>query len=89
MGYRIPAIDHPAREAMGDIAHVVEVLAPANVDKLQPFSEVLRAFRNNFPAGAKAVVGICLREDNDERWLISIGPRGGWKKLWNFGNGRV
>lgn len=30
---------------------------------------------------------VCLRA-NDERWLISIGPRGGWKFLWSFGTGR-
>jgi hypothetical protein len=87
MSFRLPLTNSPAREAMGDIAHVAEVLNPANLHRLVDFSTALRNARRNFPASAKSVNLICLRSD-DERWLISVGPRGGWKKIWNFGTGR-
>jgi hypothetical protein len=88
MSFRLPLTGTAAREAMGDLAHVAEVLNPANLHRLVDFSSALRNARRNFPAGAKAVNVICLRSQNDERWLISVGPRGGWKKIWNFGTGR-
>jgi len=37
---------------------------------------------------AKSVNIVCIRA-NDERWLISVGPRGCWKCLWNFGTGAL
>ena len=87
MSFPLPTLGTPAREAMGDVAHVVELLNPANIAKLPEFSRALSSLRRNFPVGAKSVNVICLRAD-DERWLISVGPRGGWKKIWNFGKGR-
>lgn len=35
--------------------------------------------------GAKSVNSICIRSTG-EIWLVRFGKRGGWKKLWNFGN---
>lgn len=83
-GFKLPPQNHPAREAMGDMATLAEILNPANIAKLPEFSRAIR----NFPKGAaRAINVVCLRAD-DERWLISVGPRGGWRKLWNFGTGR-
>jgi hypothetical protein len=77
---------------MGDVATVVETLDPANVSKLPVTWQACRSAREMFEAdktGAmKRVNVIVIRADSDERWLISVGRRGGWKKLWNFGNGR-
>lgn len=87
MSFPLPALGTPAREACGDIAHLAVVLNPSNLDRLPTFGEALRMTRANFPAGAKAVNVICIRAD-DERWLISVGPRGGWRLVWNFGCGR-
>lgn len=86
-GFALPPMTHPAREAMGDLATVAEILNPANLGRLREFSRALSETRAHFPKGAKSVNVICLRAD-DERWLIAVGPRGGWKKLWNFGTGR-
>lgn len=90
MSFRLPPADHPAREAMGDLSHVAEVLNPANVAKLNPVwkarRDALAAMEAN-PA-IHRVNAIIIRADSDERWLISIGRRGGWRKLWNFGTGR-
>jgi len=89
MSFRLPTSDHPAREAIGDLAHVAEILNPANAAKLPCFREALVQARRTIEAdrSIRAVNVICLRAD-DERWLVSVGPRGGWKRLWNFGTGR-
>jgi plasmid stabilization system protein ParE len=88
-GFRIPTTDHPARDAMGDLAHIAEVLDRRNVERLPDFAEAIRSARRTIAAtpAARAVNIICLRAD-DERWLISVGPRGGWRRVWNFGTGR-
>lgn len=89
MSFPLPPHSHPAREAMGDIAHLVEVLAPANVGKLPCFREAVAKARRQIaetPA-VRAINIVCLRAD-DERWLVRVGRRGGWKRLWNFGTGR-
>lgn len=87
MSFPLPLPGTSAREACGDMAHLVEILDPRNVAKLPDFRGAISSSRKSFPAGAKSVNIVCLRA-NDERWLISIGPRGGWKFLWNFGTGR-
>lgn len=89
MSFRLPLTSSPVREQMGDLVHVVEILDPSNVAKLPCFRDALRLARRTLAetTGAKRVNVICLRAD-DERWLISVGPRGGWKMLWNFGTGR-
>jgi hypothetical protein len=89
MSFRLPTADHPAREYLGDMSYLAEVLHPGNVHLLPDFASALRTARKHaavLPAGSR-VNTVCLRAD-DERWLISVGPRGGWKKLWNFGTGR-
>lgn len=92
-GFKLPLPNTPAREAMGDMQHLVEVLDPRNLNKLPDFKTALRsacaAFADDAAAGRpmiKQINMICLRA-NDERWLIGVGPRGGWRKLWNFGTG--
>mgnify|MGYP006354261335 FL=1 len=88
MSYLLPNAGTEAREAMGDLAHVAEVLHPANAHRLVCFREAIcRARKTVAETNAKSVAIICLRGD-DERWLISVGKRGGWKRLWNFGMGR-
>lgn len=89
--FHLPPQDHKAREAMGDMAHVAEVLNPANLGKMLVTWQAVREARRMFDGdGIKParVFFIILRGDSDERWLISVGPRGGWRKEWNFGNGR-
>jgi hypothetical protein len=41
-------------------------------------------FLQSEPA-AKSAQSVVMRADG-EIWLIRVGPKGGWKKLWNFGN---
>ncbi|MDE2103787.1 MAG: hypothetical protein KGL39_41500 [Patescibacteria group bacterium] len=87
MSFPLPPAGSFAREAMGDVAYVAEVLDPRNIAKLRDYRQAVRETVANFPKGAKSVAVICLRAD-DERWLIQIRPRGGVRKLWNFGTGR-
>jgi hypothetical protein len=88
MGFALPLSGSAAHEAMGDVSHVVEILSPANAHRLPTTIEALGAARRLLAAAPSAsrVNAIVLRGD-DERWLISIGRRGGWRKLWNFGSG--
>lgn len=83
----LPPADHKAREFMGDIAHVAEVLAPGNRALVPTFPEARAVAKRMFANGAvKRVFSICMRADG-EFWLISVGARGGWRKEWNFGKG--
>lgn len=87
MSFSLPLEGTFAREACGDMSTLVDILNPVNIDKLLGFREALSNVRKNFPVGAECVYIVCIRA-NDERWLISVGPRGGWKRIWNFGNGK-
>jgi hypothetical protein len=89
MSYRLPPTAHPARElfAMEDLA---EILNPANLAKLPCLRQAIVQGRKVVAdsAGAiRSVAYVCLRAD-DDRVLITVGARGGWKLRWNFGNGR-
>lgn len=83
VGFKLPLQNTPAREALGDMETIVSILDPANLSKLPCFS---KAIRIQVEPGTRVNI-VCLRAD-DERWLISVGPKGGWKKIWNFGRGR-
>lgn len=86
--FTFPLANHPARALM-DIASIVEILNPDNASNLLSTMQARRAAERAFEAD-KAVRRVCfvvIRADSDERWLISFGPRGGWRKEWNFGNG--
>ena len=53
---------------------------------LPTFRTAIMACRNVFSDSAvRRAHSVCIRA-NGEIWLISVGPKGGWKKLWNFGN---
>ena len=84
-GFVLPPQGHIGREMVA-IDHLVEILDRRNLSKLLGFREAIISARKEFPAGAKSVALVCLRSD-DERWLISVGPKGGWKRIWNYGAG--
>ena len=88
-GFLLPPQNHPAREMLGDMANLVEVLDRRNLEKMPAFEQAIRIGRRTLAGNpeAKRAFIICLRAD-DERWLISVGPRGGWRKEWNFGAGK-
>ena len=90
MSFSLPLPGTFARAILDDMgmAYVVDLLHPAKVGELPEFGRAIRSIPRNFPKGAKSVLSLCLRMD-DERWLIQVGPRGGWKKVWNFGTGRA
>jgi hypothetical protein len=89
MSFPLPPADHIAREHY-DLATLAEQLDPANVARLPDFRAAVANARRSIDASNGAISGmtvVCLRGD-DERWLVHVGPRGGWRKLWNFGTGR-
>lgn len=88
MSFHLPTADHKAR-TMFDMESLVEILDPRNADKLVCFREAICKARRTIAESNGAinrVVTVCIRAD-DERWLISVGARGGWRKEWNFGTG--
>lgn len=90
MSFRLPPEGHPARQFLVDLRHVAEVLNPKNLDRLPTLEAAIREARR-FTRQDRAVARIsmiCLNEANDERWLISVGRRGGWHREWVFGTGR-
>jgi hypothetical protein len=85
--FRIPPADHAARQYLDD--SIVETLDPKNFGRLPSLAHALSRGRQMVGTGAvRAVTYVCARAD-DDRILIRIGPKGGWKFLWNFGNGRA
>lgn len=90
MSFRLPTADHAAREMM-DIASVAEILNPANLAKMATLPSAIAQGKRTIAesnGAIKRVVIICIAAQSDERWLISVGSRGGWRKEWNFGTGR-
>lgn len=87
MSYRLPPADHPDR-AYFDMPSLVETLAPQNVRFLPTLTQAILHGRANGSRGPEiATTYVCLCE-NDDRVLLRVVRDGGWKQLWNFGNGR-
>ena len=88
--FRLPTTDHPARKLI-DIASIAEILAPQNVGKLMPIWHARKRAMEAFDAdkAIRRVAYVIVRADSDERWLVTFGRRGGWRKEWNFGTGRA
>jgi hypothetical protein len=82
---RLPPQDSAIRECF-DTAHLAELCAPENRLKLPTFREALSNAKAFFleNKSVRNVNSVTLRADG-ELWLIQVGPRGGWKVLWNFG----
>lgn len=91
MSFKLPLQGTPAREALGDIAALVEILNPANALKLLTTQQARRKALDYFETekDASRINFVIIRQDTAERHLISIGRKGGWKKIWNFGTGRL
>jgi hypothetical protein len=89
MSFPLPPASSPARELI-DVASIAEILAPANIAKLQPIWQARKAALAMIEADSaiKRIAMVIVRADTDERWLVTFGPRGGWRKEWNFGTGR-
>lgn len=80
MSLRLPLQSSALRE----LFEVADLAEPA---KLPSFALALRGAREFLakePA-ARAVNSIAIRA-NGQVWLFRVGKRGGWKRLWNFGN---
>jgi hypothetical protein len=57
-----------------------------NYMSLPTFCQTLHACRETVKQdGIRTVQGLCMKADG-EIWLIQVGKKGAWKKLWNFGN---
>lgn len=70
-----------------DVEALAEIAAPANRSKLRTFREAVTSARQYMATerGAKAVNTICVCADGTLQ-LVRVGPKGGIKRLWNFGS---
>lgn len=89
MSYRLPPQGNEARTlfAMEDLA---EILNPKNLAKMPDLRQAICQGRKavaDSKGAIRSVAYVCMRA-NDDRVLITVGARGGWKQRWNFGNGR-
>jgi hypothetical protein len=82
---RLPNRDSHIRELF-DMNDLVSLASPENRMKLPTFREALVSAKRTL-AGDKAIraVHTLTLRANGELWLMKVGPRGGWKVLWNFG----
>ena len=80
MSLRLPLTSSPLRESF-DVASLVDWRSLPN------FREALTGCRSTIEGDTRirSVNSIAIRADG-EIWLIQVGRKGGWKRLWNFGN---
>lgn len=80
MSLLLPPAAHPSREFF-----VVENLV--NWKALPAFRNALTGVRSFLEreTSAKFAHILTLRADG-EVWLVRVGKKGGWRKVWNFGN---
>lgn len=84
MSLSLPLTGSPQREWF-DVADLVAVTTGER--PLLCLPQALRQARDLFAANpaARRVAFIVLRAENDQVDLITVGPRGGWKREWRFG----
>lgn len=90
MSFRLPLTGTDTREACGDMRTLAETLNPDNAHKLLSVWQARKLAEHQFAVNpaTRRVFFVIIRADSDQRWLVSFGPRGGWRKEWNFGTGR-
>ena len=81
----LPSSSSPLR-GLFDVAHLAEIASPANRAKLPTFRDAVASARQHMAndRAAKAINVICICAD-DTLQLVRVGPKGGIKRLWNFG----
>ena len=81
----LPASSSPLR-SLFDVAELAEMASPANRVKLPTLRGAINSARQMFSDGvAKSVALICVTADGHLR-LIQVGPKGGVRRLWDFGS---
>ena len=82
--HHLPPPGSPLLE-MFDISDLVAIGTGAERPATLP--EALRSAKKSFAADTagltRRIVYICLMAD-DALWLVSVGPKGGWRKEWEF-----
>jgi hypothetical protein len=86
MSLRLPLSSSPVRELF-DVADLATLGNFEGLRKLPTLRQALHAGREFLAANkaARSLHSIVLRGNGDVA-LIYVGPRGGWREVWNFGN---
>jgi hypothetical protein len=82
---RLPPVSSPVRSLV-DVDALAQLGTERAWSTLPTFPEACRKaveFLAAEPA-ARRVHTLCLRASG-ELWLVAVGPRGGWRRVWNFG----
>lgn len=86
--HHLPPADHAARE-MFDISDLVAIGTGA--ERPATLQEALHSARQTFASSMPGLVRrvmFIVRKADDALWLISVGPKGGWRKEWEFEGSR-
>lgn len=81
----LPSSNSPLR-SLFDVAELAVMASPENRQKMPTFRDArLKApvFFTAEPA-ARELYAIVVRADG-QLWLVRFGRRGGWRRVWNFG----
>lgn len=88
MSYALPLSGSPLREAF-EIEDLVAIgYGERDVPDLPKARRLARQFFDGADKAVRRVFYIVLRAD-DHLDLISIGPRGGWRREWRFGRFKI
>jgi hypothetical protein len=77
MSLSLPTANSSLRDLF-NVADLVEWRALPN------FRQALASAGDMIASGADSAQVVCRRADG-QVWLVKVGPKGGWKRLWNFG----
>lgn len=87
-GFLLPPNGTEAREAMGDVAYVAEVLCPKNKPKLKGAWEAIQDAKELFAVTDVVAVTTIVLLMNGDRVLARVARDDEpFKVLWNFGKG--
>lgn len=82
--HKLPPAGHPARE----LFEISDLVAIGTKERRAPnLPEALRSARLSFDADTTGALRRCVfivHKCDDALWLVSVGPRGGWRKEWEF-----
>jgi len=69
-----------------DLRELFDIQALVDYRNLPTFQQALAGCRKTvLQPSVDSAAAVTMRADG-EIWLIRVGKKGGWKRLWNFGN---
>jgi hypothetical protein len=76
----LPPLPHPSRRFFDP----ADLAAKLENRTIEFFRNALAKARQDVQSGHKAPIHFLSARADGQIWLCAVGPRGGWKKVWNF-----